>query len=174
MAIVGVMGSGKVEWAEFTAPLAVWLAENGFDLLTGGGQGVMLSASRAFHGTIGRTGKSVGVLPTRPDDRLGFVPLDGYPNPFIEIPILTPLPRKNPDAPEEGLSRNHVNILTSDVVVALPGGHGTLDEIRLALRFGKPIIGFGPRAEFPATAIPVVSTLGEVTDFVRKALSDRP
>lgn len=148
MAVIGVMGSGTDEWAAFAEPLGAWIAANGHDLLTGGGNGVMLAAARAFAGTPGRRGRCIGVLPSRPDPGRGFVPPPGYPNPFIDLTVLTPFQRKGPDAPPDALSRNHVNILTSQIIVALPGRHGTLDEVRLALAFGKPVIGFGPDLEF--------------------------
>jgi len=31
-------------------------------------------------------------------------------------------------------SRNHINILSSDVVIALPGSKGTYSEVMLAIR----------------------------------------
>jgi len=148
MAIVGVMGSGTTEWDELAAPLGTWIAQSGHDLLTGAGKGVMLSVSRAFSGTKGRTGRCIGIVPTMPDAVLGFAPLAGYPNPFIDLPILTPLPRREPGATAEALSRNHVNVLTSDIVIALPGGHGTLDEISLALRYARPVMCLGPYEAF--------------------------
>lgn len=173
MAVIGVMGSGSEEWREFAEPLGRWIAEGGHDLLTGGGRGVMLSCARAFAAVPGRTGRSIGILPTEPHPSLGFRPLEGYPNPYVDLPILTPLPRKLPDAPEAALSRNHVNVLSSDVVIALPGKHGTLDEIRLALRFGKPLLCFGPRdafAEAPREA-PVAVALEDVRAFIGRVLA---
>jgi len=148
MAIIGVMGSGRCEWVEWAEPLGRRIAGAGYDLLTGGGQGVMRSSARAFSETPRRRGRSIGIVPTRSDSRHGFVVLEGYPNPYIEIPILTPLPRREADAPDGALSRNYVNVLSSDVVIALPGGQGTRDEIALARRFGKPLICFGPAAAF--------------------------
>ena len=38
-----------------------------------------------------------------------------------------------------GSARNTINVLTSDVIVACPGGAGTLSEIALALKHGKPV-----------------------------------
>ncbi|MBN3813479.1 DNA-binding protein [Paraburkholderia sp. Ac-20347] len=168
MAIVGVMGSGKREWPELSIPLGQWIAGQGFDLLTGAGLGVMLSTARAFATTPGRKGRSIGIMPSEAHPVQGFAPLAGYPNPYIDLPVLTPLPRKQPDAPDDALNRNYVNVLTSDVVVALPGGPGTLDEIRLATRFGKPLICVGPEAAFegapPGTRI--VAGLENVFAFV--------
>lgn len=168
MAIIGVMGSGTTEWPELAAPLGAWIAQQGHDLLTGAGRGVMLCCARAFASTPGRTGRSIGVVPTEPDPVKGFAPCAGYPNPYIDLPILTPLPRKEADAPDTALNRNYVNILTSDIVIALPGSRGTLDEIRLAVRFGKPLMCVGPHTAFAAVpAGTVISTqLDEVYRFV--------
>ena len=59
-------------------------------------------------------------------------------NPWIEIPILTHLPLSS----ESRHSRNHVNVLTADALVALPGGSGTLSEVRLRLQYGRRVIVF--------------------------------
>jgi predicted Rossmann-fold nucleotide-binding protein len=162
------MGSGKVEWETLSTPLGKWIAEHGFDLLTGAGLGVMLSTARAFSMTEGRRGRSIGIVPSEPHPIRGFAAITGYPNPYIDLPILTPLPRKQADAPDGVLNRNYVNVLTSDVVVALPGSQGTLDEIRLAERFAKPLICIGPPEVFagvpPGTRI--VAELTDVYDFV--------
>lgn len=168
MAIIGVMGSGSNEWPHLAAPLGTWIATHGFDLLTGGGQGVMLSTARAFKATRTRAGRSIGIVPSDTHPVFGFIPLAGYPNPFIDLPILTPLPRKEPGAPDSALSRNYVNVLTSDVVIALPGGKGTLDEIRLARRFKKPLICIGPAAAFEGApdGTRIASRLSDVYAFV--------
>lgn len=60
-------------------------------------------------------------------------PPPNYPNPHVELAIATHLPVSG----KEGMSassRNHINILTSDAVVALPGSHGTASEVQLATR----------------------------------------
>jgi uncharacterized protein (TIGR00725 family) len=173
MAVIGVMGSGQADWATWAQPLGVWIGEQGHHLLTGGGQGVMRSVAEAFCSVRARHGRSVGILPSRPDADRGFVALAGYPNPYVEIPIVTPLPRKEPDAPDDALTRNHANVLSSDVVIALPGGRGTLDEIRLCLLFGKPLLCFGPIEAFdmlPA-GIAVAASLDEVAAWVDARLA---
>lgn len=149
MTIIGVMGSGTNEWPELASPLGIWIAAFGFDLLTGAGRGVMLATARAFSMTPGRKGRSIGIMPGEAHPVFGFVPIAGYPNPFIDLPILTPLPRKESESTSDTLSRNYVNVLTSDIVVALPGNRGTLDEINLATRFAKPLICVGPPDAFP-------------------------
>ena len=64
--------------------------------------------------------------------------------------------------------RNYVNVLTSDIVIALPGSRGTLDEIRLAVRFAKPLICVGPQGAFEGVPddTRIVSELKEVFAFI--------
>lgn len=184
---IGVMGSGKQPWTELAAPLGHALAVAGYHLLTGGGQGVMFSVSEAFCAVPQRLGRSIGVVPTeaieRHDDAIdgiaiaqvdvgkGYRPLPGYPNPFVEITIVSPLPRHLPDAAPGTLSRNSINVLSSDVIVALPGSHGTRDEVRLAVQYGKPVILFGESehfADLPA-ALARTTSLDAVMAFIRTA-----
>lgn len=86
--IVGVMGSGNDAHEALARPLGQWLARRGVHLLTGGGGGVMASVAKAFVETMPRDGICLGVLPTID----GRATPPGYPNPWIEVPILTPLP----------------------------------------------------------------------------------
>ncbi len=98
----------------------------------------MAAVSESFHDTPNRRGLVIGVLPC--DESLGR-PRDGYPNQWVEIPVLTHLPLGG-DRGTEPMSRNHINILTSDVIVALPGDAGTGSEVRLAVRYERPVIAF--------------------------------
>jgi uncharacterized protein (TIGR00725 family) len=170
---IGVMGSGKRPWSELSLPLGKWIAEAGHNLLTGGGQGVMSEVSRAFTSVEGRAGRSIGVVPTRQDSLAGFIPLEGYPNPYVEVTIVTPLPRREPGQDEGSINRNHVNVLSSDAIVALPGGPGTAQEIDIALRWNKPLILFGP-LDMHAHGIehaPLATTLAGVETFLLEALA---
>lgn len=113
----------------------------------------MLAVSRAFTSVAPRVGLCIGILPM---DRRGgtFVTRRGYPNRYVEIAIQPPLGAFDPNEPDTP-SRNWVNTLSSDAVVALPGRLGTKNEVELALRFGKPLLLYGPRAafaSFPAAA----------------------
>jgi uncharacterized protein (TIGR00725 family) len=173
MKTIGVMGSGKTPWSDLADPLGRWIASAGYNVLTGGGQGVMLAVARAFCSVPDRAGRSIAVVPTRTDSLAGFVPLDGYPNPYVDVPIVTPLPRREPDAGPDALSRNYVNILSSDVVIALPGGPGTIDEISLAQRFHKPFACFGPQREFQAMGYggECLSSLDQVKAFVESTFA---
>lgn len=133
--IVGVMGSGLEPHEEKSQAVGRWLAGLGVHLLTGGGGGVMSSVSRAFHESPGRSGLVVGVLPGgRPAD-------ESYPNPWVELPLRTHLPLSG-DQGMDSMSRNHINVLSSDVVIALPGGAGTSSEVRLAVAYARPVVAY--------------------------------
>ena len=88
-------------------------------LICGGLTGVMEHAARGARSVGGLT---IGLLP-------GDDPNDA--NEYIDIAIATSL----------GHGRNAVLANTADGVVALGGGLGTLSEIALALRNGRPTIG---------------------------------
>ncbi len=162
--MVGVMGSGAKEYPDLAEPLGEWLAVQGYDLITGGGAGVMAAVSRAFAAVPTRRGVSVGVLPAGPPP--------GYPNPWVDVVIQTHLPKRGNEGADI-LSRNHITILSSAVVVVLPGREGTRTELALALHHRKPVIAFlGPDGEIAGalrTAMPAVAlTLDDVTAFIRK------
>jgi len=165
--IVGVMGSGTEPHAERSEPLGRWLAKLAVHLLTGGGGGVMEAVSAAFYQDPYRRGVIIGILPGSGEDD----PHEGretYPNPWVEVPIRTHLPLVGLEGTDPR-SRNHINILSSDVIVALPGSSGTATEVALALRYEKPIVAFlGSREDIPhlPEAVPVVSRLPAVQAFV--------
>ncbi len=168
--VVGVMGSGEKENEPRAANLGRWLASQPVHLLTGGGKGVMTSVSRAFHQTPDRVGLVIGIIPCGHDS---IEPKPGYPNPWVEIAIFSHLYMDGTRGADP-MSRNHINILSSDVVVALPGSAGTLSEIALALRYGRPIAAYlKDRAEMPDVPqqIPIISDLAGVQDFVRANIS---
>jgi len=131
----------------------------------------MTAVARAFSAVAGRRGASIGILPSIPDAARGYVPKPGYPNPWIEIPIVTPL-GTYAGGDDAAPNRNHANVLTADAIVALPGAAGTQNEIRLARRYRKPLMLFGPPAEFAAFAgaLPVAETLAEVIAFLDATL----
>ena len=133
--IVGVMGSGVDSHEDLAAPLGRAIAGAGWHLLTGGGRGTMTATSRAFAETPDRAGLCIGVLPGAED---GPGEPDGYPNPWVEVAIRTHLPLSGAAGTGPN-SRNHINVLSADAVIALPGSAGTRSEIALALRYGRPL-----------------------------------
>lgn len=135
-AVVGVMGSA-IEAPPFAEPLGEALAREGWSLLTGGGQGVMEAVSRGFvQSGVADRGLCIGVLPEAREE-----------NPWVELAIRTPLGIFDPADPER-LTRNHINVLSSDALIVLPGRTGTRNEAELSLRYGRPAVLLGPGAEF--------------------------
>ncbi len=141
LGIVGVMGSGSAPSTDLSQQLGTALARRGVHLLTGGGGGVMAAVSEAFCSVAERRGRVLGILPCV-DGEHPITPKPGYPNPWVEIPIFTHLPLSG-TAGTDPMSRNHINVLTADAIVGLPGGQGTVSELRLALRYARPVIVFG-------------------------------
>ncbi len=167
---IAVIGSGAAPHAERAAPLGAWLARAGFHLLTGGGGGVMAAASRAFAEVTDRRGRCIGILPAA-EAGPGAAP-PGYPNAWVEIPIRTHLPLRGEDGARP-LSRNHLVVLSADAVVALPGGAGTASEVRLALRYGRPLVAhLGDRGGIPELpeSVAVEPRIDGVRRFLARAL----
>ncbi|MYH53531.1 MAG: hypothetical protein F4139_11425 [Gemmatimonadetes bacterium] len=166
--IVGVMGAGAHAHEDLAVPLGRRLARLPVHLLTGGGSGVMTSVSRAFAEVEGRAGLVIGVLPLA--EAIG-VPEAGsdYPNRWVEVPIRTHLGKLGADA----FSRNHVNVLTPDVIIALPGSSGTASEVALSIHYGRPLVLFGDlgRARDLPDTVATASSVDEVIAFVRDALT---
>ena len=144
--IIGVMGSSEEVWEEYAEPVGRMIAEYDYHLLTGAGAGVMTAVAKAFTSVDKRKGNSIGMVPVLDYDG-DFVPREEYPNPYVEIPILTPLDKKAEKA-SNPYSRNYVNVMSSNALVILPGEHGTCNEVSLALQYGKPMILFGPMDAF--------------------------
>jgi uncharacterized protein (TIGR00725 family) len=122
--VIGVMGGGTADERVLDDARRVGrlIAENGWVLLNGGrNAGVMAASAR---GAAEAGGLVVGVLPDRDWECIA---------PDVDVPVLTGM----------GDARNAVNVLSSRVVVALPGGAGTLSEIALALKSGRPVITVG-------------------------------
>jgi uncharacterized protein (TIGR00725 family) len=144
--IIGVMGSHLEEWEDYSRSVGQLIAEHDYHLLTGAGAGVMLSVARAFCEEEDRLGLSIGIIPTM-DYTQGLIASEEFPNPYIEIPIITQLDQKaqNDIMP---YSRNNVNVMTSHALIILPGEHGTRNEVALALKYKKPMVLFGPEKAF--------------------------
>jgi len=170
--IVGVMGSGSEAHETRAQQVGSWLATEGVHLLTGGGGGVMAAVSKAFHESAGRRGLVIGVIPSSASDPAE--PKRGYPNPWVEVPIFTHLPLTG-ERGTDPLSRNAINLLSSDVVIFLPGRSGTASEAQLAVSYRTPAIAYlesrGDIPDLPAE-IRDTSSFDEVQRIVRAALSE--
>jgi predicted Rossmann-fold nucleotide-binding protein len=129
--VVGVMGGYHPPTpVEAYFALGAQLARDGFHVLTGGGGtmagGPVTSLLAGFSSVRDRAGRAIGVVPKNIGEGL---------NPFNETLIFTNLPagHAHPN------SRNHLNILLSDAIVALAGGPGTLHELGLARHYGRAL-----------------------------------
>lgn len=119
--IIGVIGGRRVKKQLLTVAETVgrMIAERGLLLVCGGLSGVMEAVSK---GAKEAGGTTIGILPQDTKDEA---------NPYIDIPIVTGF----------GVGRNVIIARTSDVIIAIGGGYGTLSEIAFALQLGKPVIG---------------------------------
>jgi predicted Rossmann-fold nucleotide-binding protein len=170
-----MIGSGTKKYSQISEPQGRWLAEQECDLINGGGGGVMEALSQAYAEVPDRKGSIIGVIPSAsacdsPEARSAYGPLPGYPNAWIDIPIYTHLPLSGTSG-KDTASRNHIIILSADVIVAFPGGAGTRSEIQLALEYGKPLLILNPNHEwdeFKNTQTPIAKNLKEVILWLEK------
>lgn len=155
--VVGVMGSGQpLDKHAYTTAyrLGALIAGHGWALLTGGtASGVMDAASRGAHEAGGLV---IGVL-RGPDGSEA--------SSYVDVGIRTGM----------GDARNVINVLSSDVVVALPGGPGTLSEIALALKNQRPVVilGWDPGPAIRASGhgrITDARTPEDAVEIVRRVL----
>ncbi|GJL80304.1 MAG: hypothetical protein NPINA01_32930 [Nitrospinaceae bacterium] len=169
--VIAVIGSGNDPHHSSSYPLGQWLAENGFDLINGGGQGVMAETARAFTSVSPREGRVIGVLPAAemldtPLQRREYQTPPGYPNPYTEMVIRTHLPCVGKQG-DEFASRNHIIVLSADFIFALPGSYGTQTEIQLALEYEKPLIIVSPNGEWEEFADRAV-VVNRISDAVNR------
>lgn len=120
IAVVGPSAGSPTELALGEA-VGRRIAEAGGVLVCGGMGGVMESAAS---GCADAGGRSVGILPG--DSRLEA-------NPYLTVAVATGM----------GEGRNAIVVRSADVVIAVHGEFGTLSEIALALKMGKPVVGIG-------------------------------
>ncbi len=120
--VVGVMGPAKAAKKDLDNAkiLGEFIARRGWVVLTGGRDvGVMDAACEGAKRVGGSL--TIGVLPTAKDKV----------SRHVDVPIIT----------EMGSGRNNINVLTSHVVVVCGlGGSGTVSEVALAVKAGKPVI----------------------------------
>ncbi len=119
--IISVIGAGTCnnEIYSIAEEIGKLIAQKGAILVTGGLGGVMEAASK---GAIEAGGTTVGILPGFSKDEA---------NKYVSIPITTGLSH----------ARNIIIARSADALIAVSGGYGTLSEIAVALKLGKPVIG---------------------------------
>jgi uncharacterized protein (TIGR00725 family) len=121
MKLIAVIGDASANENVYTIAEEVGkrIAENNWTTITGGLSGVMEAAMKGAKKTGGMT---MGILP-------GFSKKDA--NKYVDIPVVTGM----------GHARNVVIAYTADALIAVSGSYGTLSEIAIALKLGKPVIG---------------------------------
>ncbi|MGH7771229.1 MAG: TIGR00725 family protein [Candidatus Binatia bacterium] len=124
---VAVIGSSDAnpELVALATEVGRIIASKGAVLICGGLGGIMEGAAR---GAKEKGGLTIGILPDYNKESA---------NPFIDVALPTGL----------GHARNILVAASADVVVALPGSHGTRSEISIALQLRKPVIGVGAWGE---------------------------
>jgi uncharacterized protein (TIGR00725 family) len=118
--LIGVIGAGRASAAGLAAAEEVGrlLAEADAVLVCGGLGGVMEAACR---GATGAGGDTLGILP-------GAEAIEA--NPYVTLPVATNL----------GHARNVVIAHTARALIAVEGEYGTLSEMAVALKLGRPVI----------------------------------
>jgi uncharacterized protein (TIGR00725 family) len=154
---VGVAGASRpgpalVEQGE---RLGRRLADGGAVVVCGGGPGVMEAVCRGARSAGGTT---VGLLP-------GLDRAEG--NRYLTVSLPTGL----------GQGRNLLLVRSSDALVAVGGGFGTLSEIALALRTGTPVVGLATWSlhldSSPVDAFPVATDPDAAADMALEAARNR-
>jgi uncharacterized protein (TIGR00725 family) len=119
-AYVAVVGSGEASGEPYEKAREVGrlIAERGGTVVCGGRTGVMEAAAR---GATEAGGTAIGILPDEDRERA---------NEYLSYSIAT----------GTGHARNLAVICSGEVVIAVGGEYGTLSEIGLALKVGRPVV----------------------------------
>lgn len=118
--LIGVIGAGQASSVGMQQAYRVGrlIAENDAVLVCGGLGGVMEAASK---GCFEAGGDVIGVLPGSSADSA---------NPYVTLPIVSNM----------GHARNIIIAHTAEVLIAIEGGFGTLSEMAIGLKLGKPVV----------------------------------
>jgi uncharacterized protein (TIGR00725 family) len=141
---VAVCGASDATAAQLQAAREVGrlLAEAGVVVINGGLGGVSGAASE---GAARAGGTVVGILPD--DDRSGA-------NPHLTISLPTGM----------GQARNVLIVTAAESVIAIGEGWGTLSEIAMARRLGRPVVALD------TWSVKGLESVDSPTDAVRRAL----
>ena len=127
--IIGVIGASRptAAGADQAEQVGRLLAEHGVVLVCGGLGGVMAAASR---GCAGSGGEVLGILPG---------PDPSQANPHVTLAVPTNM----------GHARNVIIAHTAQALIAVEGEYGTISEIAVALKLGKPVIALPGAPQIP-------------------------
>lgn len=118
--VIGVIGAASASKQGCATAYRVGqlLAQRGAVLVCGGLGGIMAAAAQGCHEAGGEV---LGILPG--SDAASA-------NPFVTIPVVTGM----------GHARNVIIVQTAAALIAIEGEYGTLSEIALACKTGKPVV----------------------------------
>jgi uncharacterized protein (TIGR00725 family) len=121
--VIAVFGAGNADENESKLAYDVghFIASKGAILVCGGLGGCMEQAAR---GAKENSGLTIGIIPFYEKSKA---------NPYIDIVIPTGM----------GHARNILVAATADAAIAIGGASGTLSEIGLARKLGKPVVCLG-------------------------------
>ena len=146
---VAVVGSGEASGKLYEKAREVGrlVVERGGTVVCGGLEGVMEAAAR---GAAEAGGTAVGILPD--EDRRKA-------NEYLTYSVAT----------GTGHARNLAVVCSADVVVAVGGEYGTLSEIGLALKVGRPVVALDSweLGEHVAVASSPLEAVGAAFGLVR-------
>ena len=143
LAVIGDGGTLSDKIEEQARALGRLAVDAGFRVVSGGRDGVMHAASRGARDSEQyREGDVIAIIPGYDADEA---------SPAADIVIPTGL----------GHARNVLVVATADVVIAVAGKAGTLSEIALAWKLGKPVIA-------------LATTGGWAHRLAGEAIDDRP
>uniref|UniRef100_A0A7C3RC33 TIGR00725 family protein n=2 Tax=Archaeoglobus fulgidus TaxID=2234 RepID=A0A7C3RC33_ARCFL len=120
---IGVIGGGECDEEIYRIAYRVGelIAERGHVLINGGLGGVMEASAK---GAKSKGGLVVAILPRKKD----------FCNDFSDIRIATDM----------GHARNIIIVHSSDALISVGGGYGTISEIAIALKEGKRVASIKP------------------------------
>ncbi len=124
---IGIIGPNadkcSKEVYEFAFKLGVELGLRDVHLVSGGKLGIMEAVFKGTKSVNGSKALTIGIIPEQ-DKK--------FANDFCDVVIPTGI----------GMARNKLIINTSDIIIAIAGGAGTLSEMAFSWQMKKPIIAY--------------------------------
>lgn len=125
--LIGILGPNgdkcDAETYMFAFELGAQLAAKHLYLVSGGKLGIMEAAFKGVKSISGSESLTIGIIPEEEKK---------WANDFCDVVIPTGI----------GTARNKIIINTSDILIAIGGGAGTLSEMAFAWQMNKPIIAY--------------------------------
>ena len=131
---VGVCGAAAVadrELYDKAYRVGRFIAERGWAVVCGGLGGVMEAASK---GAAEAGGAVIGIIPAYEKNSA---------NAYVTYTIATGM----------GHARNVIIAASADAVIAVGGGYGTLSEMALATKLGRPVVALDPPADVAGVVV---------------------